>query len=841
MSGSTPTVATASPGDDGGRSVPRGLREDEVQTGHAGQTGHVGQPGRAGHPGQASQDERPAQAAQGRERALPPPARHGAARMQPLLGVAALVLRRGKGLFRRARALWRRSIQLRVVATTLLLSLGVVLLLGVVVINQVRNGLLDAKVQTARSQAASGFETAQLQLSESGANRTAQSESGQASSAAGGGQGGSQLDMGTWLTQVTQRSSGAGDYSVVAMVPPSATSAGVSDSAGSSGAAGSAGGAGGVDSSGIRGPRTSNDVVPSSVPESMQEALASTGQQQEAYTQIVRETGSGQQTSTPGIVIGRQLSGPDNQPYQLYFLFPFQEDSKTLGLVTETLAIAGVFVVILLGAIAWLVVRQVVAPVRIAAGISERLAAGRLEERMKVSGTDDIARLGESFNKMAAALQTQIRQLKELSRMQRRFVSDVSHELRTPLTTVRMAADLLYEAREDFADASSARSAELLQTQLDRFESLLADLLEISRFDAGAAVLEAEPVDLREVVQRVVESADPLARVKGSQVLVVGDERAAVAEIDPRRIERVLRNLVVNALEHGEGRDVVVRIAASEEAVAVGVRDHGIGLKPGEASRVFHRFWRADPARARTTGGTGLGLSIALEDANLHGGWLQAWGEPGGGSQFRLTLPRSVGAELRRSPMPLEPEDSRGNRGLGASGVPFQRRAIAGGARSAEEPKAQPPALPGGASTTGAVAGFTGGPAVTAGPAGTSGSAGSAGNTGAGGASGAGNAGAAVAPSDVLGSASSWSTGSQLVVRRVGGQQQETVNGGEARRDAGEQGERGGDAEHGGDAGRDGRRVDAARDGAAGDGESPADAAAAGTPAADGREPEADL
>ena len=96
-----------------------------------------------------------------------------------------------------------------------------------------------------------------------------------------------------------------------------------------------------------------------------------------------------------------------------------------------------------------------------------------------------------------------------------------------------------------------------------------------------------------------------------------------------------------------------------------------MGLKPGEATRVFSRFWRADPARARTTGGTGLGLSIALEDARLHGGWLQAWGEPGGGSQFRLTLPRTADEPLRGSPIPLEPEDSRRNRGLNDAGLPL--------------------------------------------------------------------------------------------------------------------------------------------------------------------------
>jgi two-component system sensor histidine kinase MtrB len=123
-------------------------------------------------------------------------------------------------------------------------------------------------------------------------------------------------------------------------------------------------------------------------------------------------------------------------------------------------------------------------------------------------------------------------------------------------------------------------------------------------------------------------------------------------------VERILRNLLDNAVEHGEGRDVVVTVATDRDAVAVAVRDHGVGFGPGEEHLVFDRFWRADPARARTTGGTGLGLAIALEDARLHGGWLQAWGERWRGSVFRLTLPRTLGQELAGSPLPLGPDEA---------------------------------------------------------------------------------------------------------------------------------------------------------------------------------------
>ncbi|MBT2422566.1 HAMP domain-containing histidine kinase [Streptomyces sp. ISL-22] len=534
--------------------------------------------------------------------------------------------------------LWRRNIQLRVVVTTLVMSLGVVLLLGFVVIGQVRNGLLDAKVKASQSQATGGFSVAK--------QRADQAAAGTADDGATGDER-SEQNVIPWMSDLVSSLSSGGQGAFEVVTLPAST---------------------GDDTSG-RGRRASGGVDPTaSVPEALRERIGGSTGAFQSYTRIVYQP-SEHKESQPALVIGKQVSDPNGDLYQLYYLFPLTQEEKSLSLVKGTLATAGLFVVVLLGAIAWLVVRQVVTPVRMAAGIAERLSAGRLQERMKVTGEDDIARLGEAFNKMAQNLQLKIQQLEDLSRMQRRFVSDVSHELRTPLTTVRMAADVIHEAREDF-DPVTARSAELLADQLDRFESLLADLLEISRFDAGAAALEAEPIDLREVVRRVVSGAAPLAERKGTQIRVVGDQQPIVAEADARRVERVLRNLVVNAVEHGEGRDVVVKLAAAGGAVAVAVRDYGVGLKPGEATRVFSRFWRADPARARTTGGTGLGLSIALEDARLHGGWLQAWGEPGGGSQFRLTLPRTADEPLRGSPIPLEPKDSRRNRGLDDAGLP---------------------------------------------------------------------------------------------------------------------------------------------------------------------------
>ncbi len=357
-----------------------------------------------------------------------------------------------------------------------------------------------------------------------------------------------------------------------------------------------------------------------------------------------------------GLVIGSRVFGGVNGTYEVYHLFPLNEEEETLSSVLQLLVLVGAGLVLLLAAIASLVTRQVVTPVRLARQAAERLASGRLEERLKVRGEDDLARLATSFNEMASNLALKIHQLEELSQVQRQFVSDVSHELRTPLTTVRMAADLLYDAREDF-DPMAARSAELMQAQLERFESMLADLLEISRYDAGAATLDLESVDMRDVVLRAVGDSEALAERHATRFELRLPTEPCMAECDTRRIERILRNLLFNAIEHGEGKDIVVTLGADRDAVAVAVRDHGVGLRAGEENMVFDRFWRADPSRARTIGGTGLGLAISREDAILHGGWLQAWGSPGEGTQFRLSLPRTAGSVLKGSPLPLVPPE----------------------------------------------------------------------------------------------------------------------------------------------------------------------------------------
>ncbi|MEJ5946153.1 MtrAB system histidine kinase MtrB [Pseudokineococcus basanitobsidens] len=357
----------------------------------------------------------------------------------------------------------------------------------------------------------------------------------------------------------------------------------------------------------------------------------------------------------PGLAVGQRVDLALAGQYELYFVVDLRQEQSTLDAVQRVIAVGGLLLVLLIGGIVSVVTRVVVRPVRAAAGAASRLSAGELDQRLDVRGEDDLALLGRTFNEMASSLQRQITQLAELSRLQQRFVSDVSHELRTPLTTMRMAGEVLHEARDDL-DPAARRSAELLMTQLDRFEALLADLLEMSRFDAGAAAVDTEVVDLGVLVRRVVEHAEPVADAQGVPVSAHVPELPVTAEVEAPRVERIVRNLVLNAVEHAEGRPVEVLLAGDEQAVAVLVRDHGVGLRPEDAERVFDRFWRADPARARTTGGSGLGLAISSEDAQLHGGRLEVVGRPGVGAAFRLLLPRVLGGPVGLAPLAM-PDD----------------------------------------------------------------------------------------------------------------------------------------------------------------------------------------
>ena len=375
----------------------------------------------------------------------------------------------------------------------------------------------------------------------------------------------------------------------------------------------------------------------------MREAVAQGG----AQWQSVGIRASDSDKVSPGILVGTQVQLPRAGTHELYILYSLAADQRQVDVVLRVLVLSALPIIVTLPIGVFALLHRLLLPVRLTVSAATKAAEGDLDVRVEVHGADEMAALGRAFNAMTSSLQDTISRYDELAKLQQRFVSDVSHELRTPLTTIRMAEDIVWDNREDLP-AHARRSAELLHDQTERMEQMLADLLEISRYDAASALLDAEERDLRPIVTRVVEACAELAQRQGVPVEVVAPARAA-AEIDERRIERVIRNLVVNAIEHA----VTITVATSATDVACRVRDRGVGMTQEVADHVFDRFYRADTARARTTGGTGLGLAIATEDVAIHGGRLQAYGEPGKGASFLMTLPKHAGDEIASWPLAL--------------------------------------------------------------------------------------------------------------------------------------------------------------------------------------------
>jgi two-component system sensor histidine kinase MtrB len=521
-----------------------------------------------------------------------------------------------RGWLRRGLRLWRTSLLTRTVSITLILSALAVTIIGAYIALSVGNNLFDSRRDQLLAQATRATATVQNAFN----NLT----TGQGSTV--------NIEDATFTaySDVLQSSANTVGTQIAILRTP-----------------------------GQSGPRVPIDLSTTTstkklVTASLRKVVATSTTSQVYWQSVAIHSGD---ESDPAIVIGSSVFLPQSGHYELYLIYNLADSEQTLGFVQSTLLLGGLALILLIGAVTWVVVRLVVGPIRVAAETAQRLAAGELEQRIPERGDDVIATLARSFNGMADSLQKQIVRLATLSQVQQRFVSDVSHELRTPLTTIRLAGDVLYDQRDAFPPAT-ARTAELLRTQVQRFEILLADLLEMSRYDAGAVEVETEPTNLVRLVEDAVESVASLAESKGSELRVVAPGGYFEAEVEARRVRRILQNLLGNAIDHGEGKPILVYVDSDESAVALAVRDYGIGMTPAAMERVFDRFWRADPSRQRTTGGTGLGLAISLEDAALHGGWLEVWSAPGEGSCFRLTLPRKVGGVLRSSPLELPPEGS---------------------------------------------------------------------------------------------------------------------------------------------------------------------------------------
>ncbi len=504
--------------------------------------------------------------------------------------------------WRRIMHAWRTSLQIRVVTSVMVVSVLVVGMLGFALVSIVAQRLLDAKFTVANEEIDRARVVVEQTIDASGAD-------------------GLQARLNVGREALADRGSAASEgaatvYEAVLIAP-------------------------GPEGEAVRSP--TDGYVPTQLRPFIQQ-----GQISYQYTTMEARDGS----NYTALVIGTPTAS-DVPGLELYLIMPLTAEESTLALVRGLFAGATVVLTLLLVGITWLFANQVTGPVRSGARIAERFAAGHLRERMVVEGEDEMARLAVSFNKMAESLSLQIRQLEEYGDLQRQFTSDVSHELRTPLTTVRMAADLISDGAEDL-DPATRRASELMNAELDRFEMLLGDLLEISRHDAGVADLSAERADLRQCVDAAFQPLQMVAREADTEVILDMPDEPVMASMDSRRIERVLRNLMANAIDHAEGNPVVVAVRGDEGVVACSVTDRGVGLKPEQEELVFNRFWRADPSRERRTGGTGLGLAIAREDVLLHGGRLEAHGMPGTGSCFRLRLPVEPGGPVDSEPLPLE-------------------------------------------------------------------------------------------------------------------------------------------------------------------------------------------
>ena len=433
-----------------------------------------------------------------------------------------------------------------------------------------------------------------------------------------------------------------------------------------------------LDGQGARGfipEQQSNRTLDGSIiPESLKKQLLVDDGVYYQTVQVEVRNDNGRYETKPMMIVGKRLSIPQNPYYGAFVIYDMSETSTTITRINYVLVTGFSVLLVVVLTIVWLVTRMVVRPITVTAITAERLSEGDLSQRVRVRGKHQAARLGISFNKMADSLQEQIEQLEQLSTLQQRFVSDVSHELRTPLTTIQLSSEMLYR-RRDSLPAAQVRGVELLYKQVDRFDSMLKDLLEISRFDAGSATLNPHSEDVLQILQDVMQQALPHLERTNTKVRIHASAPRIMADVDRVRMERVLRNLLFNAIEHSESRPIDVYIATNRNTLGIAVRDHGVGLTEEQAAQVFNRFWRADTSRKRTLGGTGLGLSITAEDVRLHNGTVTAWGQPDRGACFTVNVPLHQDQPMGASPVLIT--------GDVEPGMPVDGTGIAGAAKAA--------------------------------------------------------------------------------------------------------------------------------------------------------------
>lgn len=328
-------------------------------------------------------------------------------------------------------------------------------------------------------------------------------------------------------------------------------------------------------------------------------------------------------SGAPYLMVGARR--PPDGP-QFYFFFDAGVLSETLRQLALVLGAGVVIVVLVAVSVGRSVAKKVLTPVRRAAVAAEEIASGDLSTRLDATGEDEFGAWVAAFNRMARSLEAHVQRLEEAQEAQQRFISDASHELRTPLSALVNEAAAIKGHLDDLP-VGAARMAELLSADVDRLRKLTADLLETSRLDAGIR-LEPQPTDLRNFTRTVLDRRSPTVPIS---VRVSG-----IANVDRQALERVIGNLVDNALTHAPGSKLEIEGVADDTGLTVRVIDHGPGVPPGDLSRLFERFWKGDPSRSGV--GSGLGLAIARDYARILGGDLSAFPTPGGGLTVELTV-----------------------------------------------------------------------------------------------------------------------------------------------------------------------------------------------------------
>ncbi|WP_420711741.1 ATP-binding protein [Streptomyces sp. NRRL F-5123] len=337
----------------------------------------------------------------------------------------------------------------------------------------------------------------------------------------------------------------------------------------------------------------------------------------------------------PYLVAGARINGGGPTGYMLKSL---DAERKDLNSLAWSLGIATLLALIGSALLAQAAGAAVLRPVRRLGEAARALGEGRLDTRLKVTGTDELAEMSQTFNSAAEALEKRVEELSARESASRRFVADMSHELRTPLTAITAVSDVL-EDEADALDPMIAPAVRLVVSETRRLNELVETLMEVTRFDAGTAKLRVDEVDVGEQVMACMDARAWLDSVE------LDAPRGVLATLDPRRLDVIMANLIGNALKHG-GSPVRVTIGedagASEDVggdIVVAVSDNGPGIPEDVLPHVFDRFYKADASRRRSEG-SGLGLSIAMENAHIHGGDITAANRPEGGAVFTLRLPR---------------------------------------------------------------------------------------------------------------------------------------------------------------------------------------------------------